>query len=278
MEEIQIRDVTDENVDDLCRICILPERRANPTFIKGVEEKRKWAKEMLRAWETFAKVAYKRSAPAGLIQYKPLSSHRAVYIYCIYVPEQEHWRQGIATQLLDSLIGEMRKPQRWLDHQVPLALITKTFPGERPGQYSARSFFIAKGFRQMGEDSNVLYFPLVKGFALTFADAKINAEESFWEPSQTEYVPQDEDKGKAVIIYGPDFCPFAYAFLKKAEAHIQAVAPQVAIRWISKSEDPAEVDKRGGFVGCIVNATPIKSFALDEEGFRTEVREALGIA
>jgi len=45
MKEIEIRNVADENIDDLCRVCIPYEKRGNPTFIKGMEEKRKWGKK-----------------------------------------------------------------------------------------------------------------------------------------------------------------------------------------------------------------------------------------
>ena len=42
-----IKAVTEENLDDLCRVCIPPEKRDDPTYIAGMEEKRKWGKEML---------------------------------------------------------------------------------------------------------------------------------------------------------------------------------------------------------------------------------------
>lgn len=43
MAEFNIRDVTGESVDDLCRMCIPPEKMDAPIFIKGREEKKKWA-------------------------------------------------------------------------------------------------------------------------------------------------------------------------------------------------------------------------------------------
>jgi len=62
-------------------ICIPPEKKDHPVFIAGMEEKRKWAMEMLRRWGTFAKLAYRGTTALGLIQYKPVSSEKVVYIY-----------------------------------------------------------------------------------------------------------------------------------------------------------------------------------------------------
>jgi len=275
MEEIKIGDVTDRDIDDLCRICVPSEQRDDPTSIKGMEEKRKWAMEMLQRWGSLAKMAYKGPVPVGQVQYRPLPLRRIVYIYCIYVPEKGHWRQGIATKLLDNLLEEMKKPRVWFDHQPALALVTKTFPGEKPGQYPARSFFAQKGFRQAGENPDFLYYPLTEGFSLAAEEEEEIIREVFSEGERIEYIPQEEDRGKAVLIYGPSFCPFSYPFLKKAETHIQEVAPDIPIRWISETEDPAEMKKRGGFKGCVVNARPIKSFVLDKENFQKEVTEAL---
>lgn len=264
MSKINIRDVTFENIDDLCSICIPPNKRSDPKFITGVEEKREWAIEMLRALGAFAKLAYEGSAAVGFIQYEPIPKEGVVRIHCIYVPEEEHWRKGIARQLFSSLLGEMRTPKVWFDNMPPLALVTRTFPGEKPGQYPAHDFFTKEGFKQAGEDPNLLYYPLKAGFVYQLLVEK-----------EVEYIPQEEDKGKALIIFGPSFCPFSYAFLKITEQAIEEVAPEIPIRWMDKSIELEEVKKRGYFEGCVVNEKPIKSFILDKESFRKEVSEAL---
>lgn len=263
-DQVRIRDISDENIDDLCRICVSSEKRDDPTFIAGMEGKRKWAMEMLQTWGAFAKLAYEGSAAVGLIQYEPISMERIVRIYCIYVPEKEHWQKEIATQLLSSLIEEMKEPKVCFDDEPALALVTKTFPGEKPGQYPARLFFTKMGFKQIGEDPDFLYYPLKQGFIYQPVEEK-----------EAEYVPQAEDKGKALIIYGPSFCPFSYVFLKKVEQAIEEVAPGIPIRWINKAEEPEEVKKRGYIEGCVVNAKPMKSFVLDKEDFQREVAKAL---
>lgn len=266
MGKISVRDTTAENLDDLCRICIPPEKRDDPTFVTGIEVKIRWAMEMLQVWGAFAKMAYVGSAAVGLIQYEPVPRERVVRIHCIYIPEKGYWQKGIATRLLSSLIEEMKGPKIWLGGEPALALVTKTFPGEKPGQYPACYFFTRMGFKQVGGNPDYLYYPLKEGFIYQPL-----------EEQEVEYVSQEEDKGKALIIYGPSFCPFSYTFLKMAEQAIMQVAPGIPVRWIDKSEEPKEVKKRGCFEGCIVNAKPIKSFVPAKDNFQREVVEALGI-
>ncbi len=86
MAEITVRDVTDENIDDLCRICVPSEKRDDPAFIIGTELKRKWAMEMRQQWGAFAKLAYEGETAVGLIQYEPIPEERVVRIHCVYVP------------------------------------------------------------------------------------------------------------------------------------------------------------------------------------------------
>ena len=116
----------------------------------------------------------------------------------------------------------------------------------------------------MGDDPDLLYYPLRPGFVYRPPEARGPA-----------YIPQAEDKDRAVFIYGPAPCPFAYVFLKRAEQVVRKVAPWLPVRWIDASTEPEEVRKRGGVTGCIVNAVPIRSPVLDEGRFRADVLEAL---
>lgn len=264
MEKFRIRDVTKENIEDLCQICIPSEKKDHPIFITGMGEKRKWATKMLQEWGTFAKLAYRGITALGLIQYKPVPQERIIYIYCIFVPEKDQWQKGIATQLLSSLIADMKKPKLWFDNKPALGLVTRTFPGAKSGQFSARLFFIRMGFKQVGEDPDFLFYPLEEGFIYQPVKEK-----------GAEYIPQEEDKDKVLLFHGPSYCPFSYFFLKKTEQTIKEIAPGISIRWIDKSKEPQEIRKRGNIEGCVVNTKPIKSFVLDQEDFQKEVTEAL---
>jgi GNAT superfamily N-acetyltransferase len=264
--EITVKNVTKQNIDDLCWVCVSPDMRDDADWIRGAADKKKWAAEMLRKWGPFAKVAYQDGNPAGMIQYRPSPEERIVSIDCIYVPVQSCWGKGIGSRLLGSLMEDVQKPMSWFDNRRPLALVAITFPGGAPEQYTAREFFSRKGFRQIGEDPDCLYYPLQPGFVYK-ATAKTEAK----------YIPQDEDKGKVLIISGPDYCPATYPFfLKRMEKYIREIDLSVPIRWIDSSEKAEEVRKRNITVGtCVVNAKLISSFVLDKGSFHKEVRAAL---
>jgi len=265
MAVVTIRDVDGDNLDDLCQLCITEDKRGDSAYMRGVAEKRIWAVDMLHRWGSFAKLAYVGASPAGLIQYEPIPDERVVNIHCIYVPEERNWRKGMARQLLANLMVEMSTPSRWFDNESALALVTRTFPGEKPGQYPARLFFTKMGFKQIGGNPDFLYLPLKEGFIY-----KQPAVEK-----QVEYVPQEGDKGKVLFIYGPSSCPFSYVFLKRAEQAIEGLSPGVPIRWMNRAEEPNEAAKRGNAEGCIVNGRYIKSFVLNKEAFQKEVMDAL---
>ena len=267
-EEINVKDVTNENVEDLCWACVFPCLRDEPDWVRGVKDKKKWVVEMLPKWGSFAKVAYENGDPAGMIQYRPVPEGQIVSIDCIYVAVRSYWGKGIGSRLLGGLMEDVQKPMSWFGNRRPLALVTTTFRRGEPEQYTAREFFARKGFKQMGGDPDHLCYPLQPGFAYKPAAKK-----------EVRYVPQDEDSDKVVIVSGPDSCPATYTyFLKRMEKYIRGICPEVPIRWIDSSEEPDEVRKRNVSVGnCIVNATLIKSCVLDKDNFQKEVKAVLDV-
>ncbi|MGQ9690961.1 MAG: GNAT family N-acetyltransferase, partial [Thermoproteota archaeon] len=239
-DDIRVIEVSEKNIDDLCQLCVTSEKRYDASFMKGTELKKTWVKDTLSRWGAVAKIAYLGETPAGLIQYMPIPDEMVVRIICIFVPHREHWRKGIGRQLLTSLVKDMRNPKSWFDGESPSALVTRPFPGEQHGQYSARSFFKDMGFKQVEEDPSLLYYPIRHGFIYK----PIEREES-------NYIPQEDDKGKVVILYRPSFCPFSYVFLKRSEQEIEKAVPDISIRWINSSEEPAEAERRGISDGII---------------------------
>lgn len=258
-EKLTIRDVSLENVDHLIDLCISSDKKDDPLFIKGVKVKKKWATEAMKKYGRIAKLAYLDSKPVGLIQYQPNPEEGVVEIACIFVPEKENLRKGIGYSLLKALMKEMKKPQPALNNSVPLALVTWAF--QVPGRYPQNEFFLKMGFKKVKEDDPfLLYYPIKKGYV--------------YHPKGKKFIPQKEDRGKAVIFYDPS-CPFSTYFSEKIKEFVREVAPDIPIRMVNRFEEMEEVKKRGQVPACAVNGKPIQTFFMDEENFQKEVKTAL---
>jgi len=267
MDETSVVDVSESNLDDLCRVCVPAGKMQDPDWARGVAEKKAWAAEMLDRWGSFAKIAYLDDDPVGMIQYRPVLEERVVAIDCIYVPPGKSMRKGVASRLFASLMADVNRPMIWFDNRPPLALVVNTFEGGSHDQYTAREFFTRKGFIQIGRDPDDLVYPLETGYVYQHVEEKVAV-----------YVPQEEDRGRAILVCGPNMCPATYPFFsKKMERYIQQVCPEVPIAWLDAAREPEEARKRRVGPGdCIVNARRIDTCVLDKEGFQREVKAALG--
>jgi GNAT superfamily N-acetyltransferase len=261
VEGLEIKDVNLENLGDLINLCIPPERRDDPLFIKGARVKRRWTVKALEKYGSIAKLAYLGSKPVGLIQYKPNIEERIVEISCIFVPERENLRKGIGSSLLKALIEDMRRPKPYFGGRPPDALLARAF--EVPGLYPQHKFYQRRGFKNVKKDNPfLLYYPLKEGYVYRPREKR------------TEYIPQEEDMGKALIFHSSS-CPFSVYFAEKTRELIKKVIPEIPVRIINKFEEPEEVKKRGDVPFCVVNGRQIKSFFMDKENFQREVKEAL---
>ncbi len=249
---------------DLAWFCVPPDRRSDPAFVKGREAKEAWIAEKLRTSTPFAKIAYIGSEPVGIIQYEPVPAEPVVHIHCIFVPHDHHWRKGVGTDLLRAVVEEMQRPQPWNGGRPALGIATRTFPGHDPGQLPAQEFFRRRGFEPVGDDPDFLFLPLQPGTRCPPRRAP------------PTYLPQEEDAGRIVIIHGPSFCLWTYPFRVWAAQAIEKIAPGISIRWIDRSAERPEAEKRGGYEGIVVNLHPIRSSIFDRDDFEREVRETLG--
>jgi hypothetical protein len=84
--------VVEASDNNLCMLCVPLDRKNDPVFMKGVELKKIWARDMLKRWGSVARIAYVGESPAGLIQYTPVPDEMVVRIICIFVPYKEHAR------------------------------------------------------------------------------------------------------------------------------------------------------------------------------------------
>jgi hypothetical protein len=88
---------------------------------------------------------------------------------------------------------------------------------------------------------------------------------------EVKYEPLKENRGKAIIFYGP-VCQFSYPFAKRIEQIIREVLPNVKIEMINGWEKPEESMKRNWWL--IVNSKPIQTFFMETEKFKKEIKEA----
>lgn len=259
MEKLEVRDVNLENVDALINFCVPVDKQGDPLLVEGMEAKKRWATRVVEEYGNMAKLVYLDSRPVGLIQYRLKPEDRLVEIDCIFVPEDQHHRKGIGKSLLEALIEDVKKPEPVFGNDIPLALVTYAF--EVPGRYPQHKFYQRMGFKRVKEDNPfLLYYPLKKDYVHVLKEER--------------FIPQEEDKGKALIFFSPS-CPWSIYFSEKTKESLRAVAPDIPTRTIDMFWELKEVKKRGKPCPCIVNGKPIEVFFMDKENFQEEVKKAL---
>ncbi|MEM2848860.1 MAG: GNAT family N-acetyltransferase [Candidatus Bathyarchaeia archaeon] len=250
-----------EDVDSLIYLCIPSEKRNDRVFIEGADVKRAWARKSLEVFGGVAKMAYLDSKPVGLIQYQPKPKKRLLEITCIFVPDRRNQRRGVGKTLLNALIVDVKKPREFFDYKPPRALVTWAF--QVPGYYPQNEFYLKMGFKKVKDDDPfLLYYPLEEGYV--------------YQPEEAVFIPQVEDKGKALIFYDPS-CPFCMYFGEHIKNSIREVAPDLPVRMVNMFEEAEEVEKRGQVPQCAVNGKAIKASFMDRVNFQKEVREALEV-
>lgn len=117
--EIEIRDVTNETIDDLVGLCAprWEDEHHASTLKEGGSKKREWVKKALTRFEVCAKVAYMRGKPIGFIEFYPMSAfpllperdRRTVIITCVFIPNKTLQNAGIGSKLLQALIQDLKQ-------------------------------------------------------------------------------------------------------------------------------------------------------------------------
>jgi predicted GNAT family acetyltransferase len=257
--KIKIVDVCRETADDLIRLCVPAENTGTHSFIEGMKVKKRWINQVLEEFGCVAKLAYDGTEPVGMIQYYPNPEERIINITCIFVPQTKNLKKGVGSRLTRSLIDDMSLPKPYFEDAKPYAVITRAF--DIPNRYAQTKFYQKMGFKKaIGTDLFLLYFPLEKGY--------------IYRPKKKTYIPQDEDRGKALLFIDPS-CPFCISFSERIKDLIREVDFDIPILVFNKYEYKEEVKRRGNVSECIVNRHPIQSFFMDTENFQSEVREAL---
>lgn len=262
--KIRIENLQKSNIDDLIYVCSSA-RLGDPIHMEGVRLKKQWLNEMLSKNCSCAKIAYYEDTPVAQILYYPEEMDitrakrrkNALVIHCIYNPSPNAQKLGIATRLLQSVIQEAKQRKTCLGNRPCKFILAKAF---NTGEFlPLPEFYKKNGFTPTPEE-NTLCYPI----------------EGNYEPTKHlgAYKPLLEDKGKAIIFYGP-VCRFGYPFAKRIEAVVKEVAPHIKIEMINEWETPEESIKRGNS-WLVVNAKPVQTFFMETEKFKEEIRQAIG--
>jgi GNAT superfamily N-acetyltransferase/ribosomal protein S16 len=260
---IRIENLQESNIDDLIYVCS-SKRLSESNHKHGVELKKRWLREILAKYGSCAKIAYYNGKPVAQILYypeeadmtKPYRRENVLVINCIYNPTPEAQKLGIGTRLLKSVVNDAK-------HR-------KTCLGKKPCK-----FILAKAFKT-GEFLSMPEFYKKNGFIPTpEGDAMYLPMEGEYQPTELigEYEPLAEDKNKVIIFYTP-ICQFGYQFAERVKKLIKEVAPNIRIEMINEWEKPEESVKRKNW-RLIVNAKPIKTFFMETEKFKEEIKQAV---
>jgi len=142
--EVEIRDITNENIDDLAGVCAprWEDERHATTLKEGGSKKREWLKKALERFGVCAKMAYSEGKPIGFIEFYPMHAFpllprrdkRTIMITCIFIPNKTLQRTGIGSKLLQAMIQDLK--------QRPL----RSFNGEKAEEIAIGSWGCHTGF------------------------------------------------------------------------------------------------------------------------------------
>jgi hypothetical protein len=175
---------------------------------------------------------------------------------CVYNPAPAAQKLGIGTSLLQRVIEDAKFGRTCLGNRQCRFIVAKAFnTGEL---LSLSEFFKRNGFLQAPEEGE-MYLPIEGEYMSAL--------------SVEEYEPLQEDLGRAVVFYSP-VCQFSYQFAIKVAELIKEVAPAISVELINQREKPEESMKRK-HCSPIVNAKHMKTFFMDTERFKEEVKRVI---
>jgi len=263
-DRIRLENLQRSNIDDLIYVCS-SKRLDDPLHLNGVALKKAWLREMLERYGPCAKIAYLNEKPVAQILFypeeadptDPLRRRGVIRLDCVYNSMPEARQLGVATKLLQSLVEDCRWGIGCL-RGTPCRFIVAT-PFNTGEALSMLQFYSKRGFKPSPTEPDIMYLPISEPYQAG--------------PTQGEYEPLPEDRGRAVLSYSPA-CEFSYPFAFRISELIKETAPVLPIEFINEWERPEEALKRK-HCKIVVNARPIKTFFMDKENFQREVREAL---
>lgn len=256
---VHIEDLKEELIDDRISVCGDKQPVEQLAIRKGIQEKKRWLRKMLKTRGPPSKVLYVDGRPEGQIQFYPESSipfledpdPKTLHVMCSFVHLSKQGK-GYGKKLFNSLLDDVRNEGQYE------RLETLSF--DRPGCGLAQSVFWKRlGFRESPEGrSNELQY-VVKG--------------DLTRPRQRN--PKTVEEKGVKIFYEPT-CIFTHYFNDKAVEAIRDIDPNVPVEIINMWERPRIAKNRGLTEGCMyINGKPMKHSFFEGEEFKKEARVLL---
>jgi hypothetical protein len=260
MSGVTARDVTEENLDDVFRVCSSG-KLGDALQQQGIELRRRWIRKMLAATGPCVKVAYLDGHPvAQLLFYSEISvpyvSHpRAgvILLRCVYNPFKDAQGKGASTALINNLIEECKHSPRCLNGNECSFIAAEVFntgegvPMER--------LYEANGFRKIG------------------AEMAYEIAGKYVPPHELSYIRSARDESGAIIVYNPT-CEYSYPSAIMMRDLITSIYPTMPVRLVNQWEEPLESIFLANH-GLIVNGVQINSSLHQREKLESEIRVAV---
>ena len=117
--QVEIRDVTLENIDDLVGPGCAPrweDPRHAQTLKEGGLRKKEWIRKALQKFGCCGKIAIAEGKPVGFIEFYPMQifpllpkrDKRTILITCVLIPEKSLQERGIGSKLVQALISDLK--------------------------------------------------------------------------------------------------------------------------------------------------------------------------
>jgi GNAT superfamily N-acetyltransferase len=252
---VRVENLSESSLDDRISVCG-EDQPDSPSIRRGMEEKKRWLRRMLREHGPPSKLAYVDSKPVGHVQFYPESSvpylenpdPRTLHVMCSFVRlAQQH--NGCGTALFNSLLEEVKTEGRF-DR-------IETLGFDAPGcGFSQTMFWKKMGFKERpnGRPNDLEY--------------AVNGKPTAPRHSQPRSV---EERG-AKIFYAPT-CIYGHQFIDKMEEAIRSVSPEIPVERINMWENPDEAKARGITSACVyINGQPMKHSVFEPENFKKEIQ------
>ena len=256
-EKIQIKDVLQENLSDLDKICMpfLNKVKDKSNYLAGIEKRNNWYLNMMEKYGPLAKIAYWDDCPVGMIQFIPRTSEQIIDIQCVFILDKFAGK-GVGSSLLKKVIDELNGPQVYFDNKPPKALTTWAF--YIPGFLPQKKLFKKFGFVE-SQSGKPLYLPIEKGYEYFYMpDKKIRGLSS--------------DK-KAITVLDTS-CPFCVFTINRYKKIFKEIAPEITIEIVNKFEVSSETKRMIDF--CELNKKKIVTAFAKEEVIKESIKATLG--